>query len=336
MANAQAAMEQAQNNVEAATLTAPSDGTIAAINGAVGQWVSGGASGTSSSSSTTTGTSTGAASTLFTLVDLNNLEVTAQVNEADIGKVKVGDPVTFNVSAYPDVNFDGKVLSIQPVGTTVQNVVNYNVTSSIQTTKDAALYPGMTATVTIVSAEHDDVVRVPNTALSFAQTAFRQGLVQFNREGAPSGTPRPAGSFGQGGANSGGRAAGTGGAPGQAGQGATGGPQFGQGGQGGANGQGGAASGGFQRAGGNGGGNPNQGVVLTLKNNELTPVRVTLGLTDGSFTEITSGLNSGDQIVVGMTGGTTSTGSNTQRTGNGGPGGGGPGGPPGGAVFFRG
>src|SRR5207249_2379707 len=113
---------------------------------------------------------------------------------ADISKVAIGDPVSFNVSAFPNATFQGKVISVQPVGTTSSNVVVYNVTSSIQSIKDAALYPGMTATVSIVSAEHDNVLTVPNSALSYAQSAINQGLVKLPSAGTTSnGASRTAG-----------------------------------------------------------------------------------------------------------------------------------------------
>ncbi len=248
--SAQAAVDQAQANLNAATLVAPFDGTIAAVNGSVGQWISGGTvAATSGSSASSTA--------IFTLMDLNNLQVVAQVNEADVSKVQVGDPVTFNVSAFPDQTFQGKVLAVQPVGTTSSNVVVYNVTSSIQSTKNATLYPGMTATVTIISAEHDNVLTVPSAALSFAQTAIRQGLVKLQTSGASSTTAaRPASS-------------------------AT-----------------------TTRAGANvpSASATNQSYLVTLNQGKLTLVPVSTGLSDGSVTEITSGVNPGDVIVTSQSG----------------------------------
>lgn len=290
VSSAQAAVDAAQNNLAAATLVAPFDGTVASINGAVGQWITGGATSTTNGSAAST-------NAFITLLDTNALQVTAQVNEADISKVKIGDPVSFNVEAYPNKTFTGKVLEIQPVGTTVQNVVNYNVTSSITSVKDAVLYPGMTATVTIVSAEQNNVSLVPNSALTFAQTALRQGLVQRNRAGGPVGSNAATpvnGSARTGG--QGGSQRGNGGQPG-----ATGGSR--------PAGQGGFAAGGQRQGNFTGGtfdqgttqtGQTNPGIVLTLENGQLTPVRVTLGLTDGSQTQVVSGLNPGDVVVVGM------------------------------------
>ncbi len=173
---AQGALTTAQANLDAANLVAPTDATVAAINGAAGQFVSGGPVAVGGTA-------------LFTLVDLRNLKVTAQVNEADIGQVKVGEAVTFSFNTFPNKTFTGKVLSIQPIGTTTQNVVTYSVTTSIQVPSDSQLYPGMTATATIISAEHDGVLQVPSTALTFAQSAARPGTGSTNRGGggAPGG-----------------------------------------------------------------------------------------------------------------------------------------------------
>jgi HlyD family secretion protein len=174
VASAQAAVDQAQRNLDDATLVAPFDGTIAAINGSLQQWVTGGAPGITS----TGGGSTASATAIMTLFDLNSLQVTVQVNEADIGKVQVGDPVTFRVSAFPNRTFSGKVLTIQPAGTVISNVVSYAVTCAIQATNGITLYPGMTATATIVTAQRQNALLVPNAALSYAQTALRQGVIK--------------------------------------------------------------------------------------------------------------------------------------------------------------
>jgi HlyD family secretion protein len=283
--NAQAARDTAQANLDAATLVAPADVTVSAINGAVGQFVSGGPVAVGDTA-------------LFTLVDLSNLKVTALVNEADVAQVKVGDQVSFTANAFPNRTFNGKVLTIQPQGTTVQNVVNYAVTCSIVPTRDAILYPGMTATATIVADQHAGVLRVPNNALTFSQTALRQGLVQFNRPDA-SGTngPSAADAGGQG------RPAGSNGPTGT-------------------NGPGGARQGGQVGQGQSAGTGANRGLVLTLQDGNLTPVRVGLGPTDGSVTEVSSGLTGGETVVVGMSG----AGAQTSGSPNNGPGGGRPGG----------
>jgi len=286
--NAQAAVDQAQSNLDSAVLTAPFAGTIAAVNGSIGQWISGGTvAATSGSSASSTA--------VFTLMDLNNLQVAAQVNEADISKVKVGDPVTFQVSAFPGLNFQGKVLTIQPVGTTSSNVVVYNVTSSIQSTKDTTLYPGMTATVTIISAQSNNVLTVPNTALSYAPTAIRQGLVASPGSTSTTGSPSATGSTGAATRRTGSATAGRSGR-GTATAGQTGSTQ--------------AAT-------------TNHAFVVTLTGDKLTLVPVTTGLTDGSVTAISSGLKPGDAVVTGSLSATTarSTGSATRSVLGGGPGG---------------
>lgn len=253
VANARAAVGAARDNLAAATLTSPIDGTVAAINGAVGQWIAGGTTSANSSSSAS-------ASALFTLVRLDDLQVTAQVNEADISKVKLGDPVSFTVSALPNQTFNGKVLSIQPVGTTSNNVVNFNVTTSIQSTGDTKLYPGMTATMNIVAAERPNALQVPNLALSFPATAIRDGLL--GQPGATKGAPAVKVGSAQKIAVAPGSEAG---------------PT--------------TATGDVRR-----------GLVMTLKNGQLVPVPVTLGITDGTSTEILSGLQDGETVVVGTSG----------------------------------
>lgn len=264
--NAEAAVEQAQNNVNAATMVAPFAGTVVAVNGTVGQWITGGPVNANASVSP---------SALITLIDLDNLQVTAQVNEADIAKVKVGDPVSFTVSAFPTKTFTGQVEQVQPVGTTTQNVVNYSVTSSIKSMQDAALYPGMTATVNVITAERQNAIVVPNAALSFGQTAVRNGLVSVasgsSRQPSQA-TPATPVSRQPSATSSGSR-----------------------------------------------------GVVVAREGGQLKAMPVTLGISDGTMTEILSGLNGGEVIVTGQAGGTSSSGSSagTRSTGGGSPFGGG-------------
>jgi HlyD family secretion protein len=259
--NAQAAVDQAQANLDSATLTAPFTGTISAVNGSVGQWISGGSVAATSGSSAS-------ATAIFTEMDLTNLQVVAQVNEADISKVKVGDPVTFAVSAFPNQTFTGKVVTIQPVGTTSSSVVVYNVTSSIQSIANATLYPGMTATVTIVSAQRPNVLTVPATALSFARTAVAAGLVQAPA-GASGAASAPA-------ARSATRTAAT-------------------------------ASGAATSTAGGTPGTSSSGSVVTLDNGKLALVPVTTGLSDGSVTEVAAGLTAGQTVVTGQNPTTTAS-----------------------------
>ena len=84
----------------------------------------------------------------------------------DIGKIKVGQPVTFTVDAYPNMPFKGTVSVVRNAPITVQNVVTYDVVVHVDNS-DLKLKPGMTANVTIVYAEKKDVIKVPNAALRF-------------------------------------------------------------------------------------------------------------------------------------------------------------------------
>jgi HlyD family secretion protein len=168
--NAQAAVQQAQDNLHAATLTAPIAATVAQVNDIAGQFVSGGAVGTSASASSNASTTA-----FLVLTDLNQLQVTAQVNEADMAKVALGQPVQFTLNAFPGQTFSGKVAEIQPLGSSSNNVVSYNVTCSIDPTT-TKLLPGMTANVTIVTQQASNAVLVPAAALAFAQSAASNSI----------------------------------------------------------------------------------------------------------------------------------------------------------------
>ena len=281
VASAQAAVMQAEANLAAATLTAPFDATVAAVNGVVGQYISGGPTSANSTTTTTDG--------LITLVSLDNLRVTASVNEADIGKVKVGNPVAFTVSAYPSKSFTGKVLSVLPIGTSAQNVVSYSVISSIQSLPGAALYPTMTATATITTDQRTNAVLVPNSALSFALTAQRTGLVAADATSAQTTTTQPGASTGQ---------------ARQAQSGATTGQRQS------------AQASTAQATDTSAGTKAN---VVVMRDGKLALVAVTTGITDGASTELLSGLQEGDTVVTsrstsGAVSASTSTSTQRQST----------------------
>jgi HlyD family secretion protein len=280
------AVKVAENNLVAATLRSPMDGTVTAVTGVVGQQVNGGA--VNSTTSTTASTTT-ASSALITLQTLDDLQVTANVNEADVGKVKVGNPVAFTVSAFPGKTFAGQVIQIQPTGTTTSNVVTFGVTSSIKSVEGAALYPGMTAQVTVTTAEQRDVLLVPNSALTYAKnqaTTRASGTAAGTRQAGQAGAAASQGGAAAG--QSGAAAAGqTGAAAGQAG----------------AGGQAGQSAGGTQST------------VMVLENGAPVAVRVTTGMTDGTNTAVTAGLRDGQAVVTGQTGGATGTTTATGATG---------------------
>lgn len=257
--SAQDQLKTAQDNLAATILTAPANATVASISGKVGQ--SAGSSGSGTSSSTTP---------FIALIDTSASNINALVNEADIGNVHVGQPAQFTVEAYPSQTFRANVTSVDLIGQTSGNVVVYPVhlTVNQHSLNGTYLYPGMTATTTITTAERIGALLISNAALSFPNTAVQAGVISrstlfsaFSGSSSARGTQS----------------------------------------------------------------NSNQRIVLALKNGKLVPVVITTGLTNGTNTEVLSGLQPGDQVVVRATGGNfsnlsgsqTSPGSNPARPGGG-------------------
>jgi len=98
--------------------------------------------------------------------DLTKMQVYAKTDESDVGQIKVGQPITFTVDAFPRDTFRGTVEQIRMNPTTVQNVVTYDTVVNFDN-PDTKLFPGMTAYVTIPVANADGVLKVPNGALRF-------------------------------------------------------------------------------------------------------------------------------------------------------------------------
>ncbi|MGQ0444954.1 MAG: efflux RND transporter periplasmic adaptor subunit [Beijerinckiaceae bacterium] len=98
--------------------------------------------------------------------DLSQIQIWAQVDEADVGAIRRGAPVTFTVEAYPEESFSGAVDQVRLAATKVAGVITYTVIIKVQN-PDQRLFPEMTATVRIVSARRDNVLTVPNEALRF-------------------------------------------------------------------------------------------------------------------------------------------------------------------------
>ena len=94
------------------------------------------------------------------------MQVKASVDEADIGSISEDAKVTFTVDAYPNTVFEGRIAEIRLNPQTVQNVVTYSVILSIQN-KDLRLKPGMTASIKVMVAARDNVLKVPNAALRY-------------------------------------------------------------------------------------------------------------------------------------------------------------------------
>ena len=101
---------------------------------------------------------------------LTQLQLEASVDEADVGAIKVGQKASFTVSTYPSRRFPATIRRVAFGATTVNNVVTYVTTLDVDNT-DLSLRPGMTAVVTIVATERNDVLLVPNTALRFSPSA---------------------------------------------------------------------------------------------------------------------------------------------------------------------
>ncbi|MDH8701787.1 HlyD family secretion protein [Dysgonomonadaceae bacterium PH5-43] len=163
VANSEANLHQAKVNLSYAEIYSPIDGVV--LNRAVEQ-------GQTVAASFNT-------PTLFTIAnDLKNMQVEADVDEADIGQVKLGQSVTFTVDAFPYDLFEGIVqqIRLQPVVTS--NVVTYTVIINAPNPEEK-LYPGMTASVTILT-QVEEGITVPNSALSF--TPNEEAIKKLNFE----------------------------------------------------------------------------------------------------------------------------------------------------------
>jgi HlyD family secretion protein len=253
---AEAALSLAEVNLSHTTITSPIDGIVVSRDVNVGQTVAASLS----------------APTLFTIAnDLTQMQVIANIDQADIGLVEQAKSVKFSVDAFPGKEFEGKIEQMRLNPTNVQNVVTYNVVIDVSN-PEQILKPGMTANLTITIDERNNVLKVPNAALRFTpQDATRQ------RSSA-------------------------GGANGQGGQ--------GQGGQGRRRQQGDNASGAGQQ-GNNSNFAPASAPVLPGQTRIVWVLgqdgqpqrrRIQVGLSDGASTEVVSGeLNEGDMVITGQT-----------------------------------
>lgn len=109
---------------------------------------------------------------LYTIADLDNMQVIGNVDEADIGQVKMGQEVTFSVDAFPDDLFKGQVTQVRLSPTTESNVVTYEVVVSASN-PDHKLIPGLTANLTIYVMSEQDVLLLPNSAFTFEPQTFK-------------------------------------------------------------------------------------------------------------------------------------------------------------------
>jgi HlyD family secretion protein len=263
-----AALERAKVDFDRCTIYSPVDGIVISRNVDVGQTVAASMS----------------APTLYIIAnDLTKMQIDANVSEADVGGVEVGQDVDFTVDAFPYRTFHGKVIQVRNSPTTVQNVVTYDTVIEVSNA-DLKLKPGMTANVAIVVARRENVLKIPNAALRFRPPESPTGekrtnaappvvaqTARTNEAGASGGgdSGRPRGRSGPGGSTGGNR---SGKPPGER--------------------------------------QPLRTVHTLIGSEpgktsgdapELKPVQVRLGINDGVMTEVLDGLAEGDQVVLSLT-----------------------------------
>jgi len=241
-----AALHQAQVNLDYTTIKSPINGVVISRNVDVGQTVAASLQ----------------APTLFTIAeDLKKMQVDTNVAEADVGKLAPQMVASFTVDAYPNEKFRGLIRQIRNAPQTVQNVVTYDAVIDVEN-PDLKLKPGMTANVTFIYAEKDDVLRVPNAALRFRPPP--ELLAALAPPGA-SGAKRPADGRSASGAQPAARTGATQRAP----------------------------SGALRD------GEVERKTVWVLRASEPKPLKVKTGVSDGTQTEIVEGeLAAGDALIT--------------------------------------
>ncbi len=175
-----AALEQTKVDLQRTIIRSPVAGTVISRNVDIGQTVAASLQ----------------APTLFTIAqDLTKMQVDTNVSEADIGHIQIGQHATFTVDAYPGQMMRGTVREIRAAPIIVQNVVHYNAVIAVDN-PELKLKPGMTATVSILVAQRENVLKIPKAALRFQPhltpkereqfaTAFQQLTPQAGNAGAP-------------------------------------------------------------------------------------------------------------------------------------------------------
>ncbi len=251
---AKAALNQARVNLAYTSIISPTDGVVISRSVDVGQTVA----------------ASLAAPTIFVIAeDLRKMQVDTSVAEADVGKLTAGMDATFVVDAFPGERFKGKVRQIRNAAQTVQNVVTYDAVIDVDNS-DLKLRPGMTANVTFIFANRDNVLRVPNAALRFRLSADVSAAINLESKGAKSG---------DGGGARGEAAAVSGSRPG-------------------------SGAGGRPRAGAGGGSSaadeaPDRKTVWVLGGGVPRPVKIKSGASDGTKTEVVEGaLAEGDLVIT--------------------------------------
>jgi len=262
VAQSQAALKQAETNLSYTRILSPIDGVVVDRQYDVGQTVA----------------ASFQAPVIFTIAqDLTKMQVLTNIDEADVGRIKVGQEASFSVDAFSDQPFKGAVSQIRLSPQTMQNVVTYPVVLDVANL-DLKLKPGMTANVQVPVDERKDALRVANSALRFrpdnsdlVADARNDKSKPAGQVGTASGRPTTSAGTGPPGSGaSGGRPGGSGGRPG---------------------------AGGPRPSGGTG----TLYVEVPNSGGKLKPVAVRTLITDGNLTAIrTDELKEGDEIVVGL------------------------------------
>ena len=171
----QAALEQAELDLARTTIRAPIDGVVIKRDVNPGQTVA----------------VTLEAKTLFKIAqDLREMELRGRIDEADVGKLQVGQTVRFTVDAYSDRVFIGRVLQIRKSPEVVQNVVTYTTIISAPN-PDLLLLPGMTAVLKVIISETGETIKIPNQALRYRPSGIGAGAgtpVLSSERGTSTGT----------------------------------------------------------------------------------------------------------------------------------------------------
>jgi RND family efflux transporter, MFP subunit len=171
----EAALKQIEVDLRNTDIRSPVDGVVIKRDVELGQTVA----------------ATYQAPTLFTLADdLRRMEIAANIDETDVGRIRPDQRVTFGVTAYPGREFEGRVRQIRLGSTTVSNVVIYTAIISIENPK-LDLFPGMTANLRIETAARDKAYRVPNAALRWAPSGKKANgqSVYVLENGTPKAVP---------------------------------------------------------------------------------------------------------------------------------------------------
>src|SRR5215813_2991316 len=180
-----AALKQSQVDLDHTTILAPVDGVVVSRQVDVGQTVAASLQ----------------APVLFTIAqDLTKMQVETSVDEADIGRLREGDRATFTVDAFPNETFVGQVTQLRKAGVIVQNVVTYTVIVAVPN-PESKLLPGMTANVKLVTSQKPDVLKLANAALRFRPAGAEAGPAPSGGRG---GAGERGGGGGGGGAGGGG------------------------------------------------------------------------------------------------------------------------------------